>query len=164
MNESHMIFIVVSFVIPILTYWLLPKMLGKFNPSSRKLSKLPLVLAGIAFFISWYLPSPEIQGEQTAAITHFIGGGIFTGLVWLYVWACLGRKTTWLVELMSLLALVSLLGVLNELFELFIVNIGLVDMSLTDTSWDLLMNTLGATTVWVIYTLHKHRTKLHRLV
>jgi hypothetical protein len=118
-----------------------------------------LLLACFLFFISWYLPSPDIQGQQTAATTHFVGGGVFTGLIWIYAKQYLRWTKHWIIELFSLLALVSLLGVMNELFELLVVNLGLANLHLTDTSWDLLMNTLGAITVWVVYRVYMHTFK-----
>jgi hypothetical protein len=145
-----MLFVFVSIIVPILIYvflpWFIWAMSGK-KPVSRAL----LAIAGLVFFVSWYLPSPEIQGQDTSAVTHFVGGGIFTGLTWLYIKRQLRWQAHWLVELTSLLALVSLLGVANELFELAIVQIGLVDITLDDTPWDLLMNTLGALTAWLSY-------------
>src|SRR5688572_29557117 len=105
-----MIFIVVSIIVPILLYLLLPRVLQKFSPEQPP-SKALLLLACLLFFISWYLPSPEIQGQQTAATTHFVGGGIFSGLVWLYIKSYLRWQGSWLAELLSLFALVSTLGV-----------------------------------------------------
>ena len=147
-----MIFLLVSILVPILTYLFLPTLLNQINPQGNP-KQILLVLACTLFFVSWYLPSPEIQGEQTAAVTHFIGGGVFTGLIWLYVKTHLRWKAAWPLELVSLLAMVSLLGVANELFELFAVSVGIANLPLTDTSWDLLMNTLGALLVWVGYSL-----------
>lgn len=57
--------------------------------------------------------------------------------------------------MVSLLALVSMLGVANELFELAAVQLGLIGISLADTPWDLLMNTLGAFTFWSVYWLSR---------
>lgn len=153
-----MIFLLISILVPILTLICLPRLLryvnsrGRFNPPM-------LLLACFLFFISWYLPSPDIQGQQTAATTHFVGGGVFTGLIWIYAKQYLRWTKHWIIELFSLLALVSLLGVMNELFELLVVNLGLANLHLTDTSWDLLMNTLGAITVWVVYRVYMHTFK-----
>lgn len=149
-NSLVMIFIFVSIFVPIATYIYLPIFLKKIAKTKIVDNKKLLIAAGLLFFVSWYLPSPEIQGEQTAAVTHFVGGGLFTGLVWLYIKNALQLKTNWPMELVSLLALVSLLGVANELFELLLVITGIVNMTLADTSWDLLMNTLGALTVWIL--------------
>lgn len=143
-----MIFLIVSIFVPIIVFFGLPQLLEKSKGGGRH-SPAILSLACFLFFISWYLPSPEIQGQQTAAVTHFVGGGIFTGLIWIYIKEYLNWKAHWIVEAVSLLAFVSLLGVANELFELLVVTIGLANLQLTDTSWDLLMNTAGAATVWL---------------
>lgn len=103
-----------------------------------------LAIASGLFFISWYLPSPLINGENTAFTTHFIGGGIFTGFVWLYIKQYLHLPNRPLIDSLSLFALVSTLGVLNELFELLLDTTGIHHMPLGDTSWDLFANTLGA--------------------
>lgn len=150
-----MIFLLISILVPIFIFFCLPRFL-KYAKSDGNHNSYILFVACLLFFISWYLPSPEIQGQQTAATTHFIGGGIFTGLIWIYVKQYYHWKDRWIIELVSLLAFVSLLGVANELFELLVVNLGLADLHLVDTSWDLLMNTLGAVTVWVMYILHKY--------
>lgn len=150
-----MIFLIVSILVPILTFIFLPRVLKCVKNTGRH-NSLTLLVACLLFFSSWYLPSPEIQGQQTAAITHFLGGGLFTGLLWIYVKQYLQWNRHWVIELVSLLALVSLLGVANELFELLVVNLGLANLHLTDTSWDLLMNTLGSITVWVIYQLYQY--------
>ena len=49
----------------------------------------------------------------------------------------------------SLFALVSALGCINELAELFMVKFGLASITLDDTNWDILANTLGASAVWI---------------
>ena len=48
----------------------------------------------------------------------------------------------------SVFALVSALGCINELAELFMVKVGLAHITLDDTNWDILANTLGAAAVW----------------
>jgi hypothetical protein len=150
-----MVFLIVAILVPILTFLCLPRIL-KYVKNSGHHNSLILIAACLLFFMSWYLPSPEIQGQQTAATTHFVGGGVFTGLVWVYIKQYLQWHKHWIIELVSLLALVSLLGVANELFELLVVNLGLANLHLADTSWDLLMNTMGALTVWVLFILYMH--------
>lgn len=154
-----MTFVLISILIPICTYLVLPWVLKKVRPQGALPSRAYLIVAGLLFFIAWYLPSPEIQGQQTSAVTHFIGGGVFTGIVWVYIKRYLDWQAPWMVELFTLLALVSFLGVMNELFELVGVHVGIIDISLDDTSWDLLMNTLGALTVWVMYQTQKLFTR-----
>lgn len=148
-QDLGLIFIFTSLFVPFLTIFVLPKLIDKY--ASHKGRLWLLIAAGLLFFISNYLPSPYIEGRDTSAVTHFIGGGMYSALVWLYLKERLGHPKGWLVEIVSLLALVSLLGTANELFELFIVKANLYDMPLDDTNWDLLMNTLGALAVFIVY-------------
>lgn len=53
-----------------------------------------------------------------------------------------------MVMAFSVFALVSVLGCINELAELFMVKVGLARITLDDTNWDILANTLGAVAVW----------------
>ncbi|HRJ06079.1 MAG TPA: hypothetical protein PK096_00725 [Candidatus Saccharibacteria bacterium] len=156
-QELGFIFVFTSLFVPALTIFVLPKLVNKYT--SRKGNLWLLVAAGALFFISNYLPSPYIEGRDTSAVTHFIGGGIYSALVWLYLKERLGHPKSWFVELASLLALTSLLGTANELFELFIVKANLYDMPLDDTNWDLLMNTLGALLVFGIYKTYDYKRK-----
>lgn len=154
----RLIFVIVSIVVPVIVYMGLPQILARLRSFKKDTSTLPLLIGGILFFISWYLPSPLINGENTAFTTHFIGGGVFSGFVWYYIKNALGwQPKRWraLLELASLYALVSSLGVANELFELVIKMGGLTTIPLTDTSWDLLANTLGAFAFWIAYRLFR---------
>jgi len=54
-----------------------------------------------------------------------------------------------LVMVFSLFTLVSALGCINELAELCMVKFGLARITLDDTNWDILANTLGAAAVWL---------------
>lgn len=109
-----------------------------------------LLLACLVFVISIYIPSPHIKGQQTEFFTHFLGGGVFTGLIWLYFMPKMTSLNLWLKAIV-LLALVSTLGSLNELYELWVFELGLSDKPLDDTSWDILANSVGALTVFIGY-------------
>lgn len=146
-----MIFILVSIAVPILIYTGLPSLLRADPKRIRRYSTL-LAVACFIYFISWYLPSPLIDGRDTAFMTHLIGGGVFAGLLWLYIVRVksLQLSNFW-VESASLFALVSSLGVLNELAELMAVETGIIELSLHDTSWDLAANTIGALLFYTVY-------------
>jgi len=141
--------VLASLVVPLATYLLLPpavtKLTGKPAPH-----RWPLLLAGILFAVAWYLPSPDAQGIPTSNATHFVGGGIFSGLVWLYLKQQIRWRRSIGIDLVVLVAVVSTLGVGNELVELGAVKVGLLDLPLTDTSEDLLANTLGAFAFWLV--------------
>lgn len=145
-----MISVTLSVVVPLLIYFGLPSILKKFGghgPGSRQL----LAAAGLLYFVSIYLPSPLIGGFDTKFVTHFVGGGVFSGLLWLYLKKNLRWKMNPWLELASLYFLVSGLGVANELFEFFLDTTGIVYVPSWDTWWDFLANTLGALTFWLAY-------------
>ncbi len=146
-----MIYLLVPVIVPVAVYILLPWMVGRLFHKHIDRNAL-LVIACLIYFMSWYVPSPLIEGRNTSFTTHVIGGGIFSGLLWLYIKEQINWKGSWGMELVSLFAFVSAFGVLNELFELTILQLHLVKkLNITDTSWDLLANTIGALVFWVIY-------------
>lgn len=143
-----MIFWLVSIAVPVVLYLGLPKVV----PAKHRKTKQLLAFAGLLFLISFWLPSPLINGQETQFMTHFVGGGIFSGLVWLYLVLNLGwNPKSMLVESVSLFAVVSSLGVANEIFEILLYQMGLMPNGITDTSWDLLANTLGAGVFYLMY-------------
>ena len=150
------IFHIVSIVVPIVIAVGLPRLVETKRQPKAEILPLRAILysACILFFISWYLPSPLIYGEDTSFVTHFIGGGVFTGLLWLYLKQVIGWSSSWYLEAFSLFALVSALGAINELFELALVEMNVSSILLTDTSWDILANTLGAVIVYGAYRVY----------
>jgi hypothetical protein len=141
-----MLFTIVSVGVPLLVYIVAPKLLR----AGREWKWL-LFAACVLFFISWYLPSPLIDGKQTQFMTHFIGGGVFTGLLWLYSKLVKKWRAAWWLEAASLFALVSALGVANELFEFVLFKLGHMPLGISDTSYDLVANTLGALSLYLVY-------------
>lgn len=145
-----MIFLLLSVFVPIVTWMFLPLMMHKITTRHFERNEL-LLVSCLCFCMSWYLPSPLIHGMNTQFTTHLVGGGIFSGFLWLYTKKQLHWNASWLFELVTVFSLVSSLGVLNELFELAIVEAHLTRLSGADTWWDLLANTLGALLVWLLY-------------
>ncbi len=153
---------ILSIVVPILVYLVAPWVVTQLGGDARRYRRL-LIVACLVFFVSWYLPSPLIDGEDTSFTTHFVGGGIFTGLFWLYLKWSLHWRGVWWLEAFSLFALVSALGCVNELFELLMVRIGISSIPLDDTNWDILANTLGALMVYLVYLGYAKRTPRPRM-
>ena len=145
-----MIFVIISILVPVLLIALLPRVLLRLGANFVQRDWL-LYVACTLFFVSWYLPSPIIDGQNTQFMTHFVGGGLFSGGIWLFMKRAFQWKRVWWFEAASLYALVSSLGVANELFEWLIVQMGFIRFSLADTSWDLVANTLGALCFWLVY-------------
>jgi len=144
-----MIFYIVSIGVPVAVYLLVPKLIG-----AKKQWKWLLLIAVTVFFVSWYLPSPKIDGQQTQFVTHFVGGGVFTGLLWLYIKLVKKWHAPWWIEAAPLFALVSTLGVTNELFEFVLFKAGHMPNGISDTSYDLVANTLGALSVFLMYLMY----------
>ena len=148
-----MIFTFVSIFVPIVIYFLLPPVLGMFG--GRNVSRTPLFFAAVLFFISWHLPSPLIEGNQTAFVTHFVGGGVFCGVLWLYLRNALNLSQSLFLDLIGMYFLTSGLGVVNELFEFVLTKLHLVRLTSADTWWDLVANTLGVLSFWLVYGVYK---------
>lgn len=147
-----MIFMILPLVVPFVVFIAVPLLVQWLSPEQRRDEhRLVLAVGCACYAISWFLPSPLIEGEDTQFSTHFVGGGFFTGFVWLYIVRQLGWKLSIPLEMLSLYALVSLLGVANELFELLVTQLGLVRLTPCDTWWDLFANTVGALTFWLLY-------------
>jgi len=149
-------FLLISVIVPLLVYAASPRIVSYFG-GNHKRHEWMIIAACTLFFVSWYLPSPLIDGRDTSFMTHLVGGGLFTSMLWLYFKYALGWRAVWWLEGFSLFALVSALGYTNELFELFMVRAGLVSMTLADTNWDILANTAGAVVIYVGYLLYDSR-------
>lgn len=112
-----------------------------------------LAIGCFVYFIAWYLPSPIIDNLNTGFWTHF-AGGVATGCIWLYLTKSQVIKLKGAIwEAVLLFATVSSLGVLNELAEFVLVKLGIFPITLADTHWDLVANTLGALTFYIGYKL-----------
>lgn len=151
------LFHVISILVPLALIVGLPRYLHRHATAYSPKYSWILYVACFLFFISWYLPSPLIHGEDTSFVTHVIGGGVFSGLLWIYLRYSLSWRWHWQVELITALGLVSGLGAMNELFELLLVVAGYASILITDTSWDIFANTLGTLVVCIGYKLYDSR-------
>ncbi len=143
------LFHIISVVVPLAIAFMLPRYIDTVEAKALK-NRAVLYGACLLFFISWYLPSPLIEGKDTSFVTHFIGGGMFCAFLFLYIYRALRLKWSLPVRLAAVFALVSSLGVVNELFEFTLVKLNIANILLTDTSWDLVANTSGALAAWVV--------------
>lgn len=153
------IFHYISFFVPLTLAFAVPYILRRHGFTDEKKYSWLLYFACVLFFISWYLPSPLIEGRDTSFITHFVGGGLFTGLFWAYLVSSMKWRAHWLIMAFSIFALVSALGCINELAELFMVKAGIAKIEIDDTNWDILANTLGVSAVWIGWALVNLATK-----
>jgi len=150
--------IILSLVIPALLLTLTPRIVTYFGGEPKRYMPW-LYAASVLYMISWWLPSPLIEGRDTSFTTHFLGGGVFTGMVWYYLKQSLKWNAHWLLEAFSLFVLVSTLGVANELLEVVLYVFGRMPNGISDTSWDLLANTLGALTFYLVYVVFLPKQK-----
>lgn len=144
--------LVLCVVVPVAVLLLVPRIVAHYGGDVKRY-RWWLYAACTLYIVSWWLPSPLIQGRDTSFTTHFLGGGVFTGMVWYYLKRSLQWRAHWLLEAFSLFALVSVLGVANELLEIVLYLFGRMPNGISDTSWDLLANTLGAFVFYVCYKL-----------
>ncbi len=150
--------IILSVTIPVLILTLVPRVVKHFGGEPKRYMPW-LYAACVLYMISWWLPSPLIEGRDTSFTTHFLGGGVFTGLLWYYLKQSLGWKAHWLLEAFSLFALVSALGVANELLEIVLYVFHDMPNGISDTSWDLLANTFGALAFYLVYVISFRKQK-----
>jgi len=151
--------IILSLVIPALLLTLTPRIVTYFGGEPKRYMPW-LYAASVLYMISWWLPSPLIEGRDTSFTTHFLGGrGVYGhGLVlseaiFEVERALAARKP------FSLFVLVSTLGVANELLEVVLYVFGRMPNGISDTSWDLLANTLGALTFYLVYVVFLPKQK-----
>lgn len=152
-----MIGVALSIIVPVVIYFGLPRMMVKLGYQSGP-SKI-LLVAGLLYFASFYLPSPHVGGYDIKFTTHFVGGGLFSGFLWLYLKRSLKSKMPIWLELASLYFLVSGLGVANELFEFFMDQVGVASIESWDTWWDFLANTSGVLLFWTGYRIYYRRAR-----
>lgn len=107
-------------------------------------------LAACLFVSAFFLPNIHISSETSTFQQHFTGGGIYTACLYLYFKKLLGWRLSVLASLVVLLAWTSTFGVANELLEFTLTKLNLANIGSGDTDWDLLANTLGSLTGYVI--------------
>ena len=150
-------------LLPVLT-----KVLSRYMPSIKfhRASIFLPIIAGTLFFISFFLPDIHISNETSTFQQHFIGGGLYAGLLYYYVRNLLAtHRIKWWHDAALLFMWVSALSVASELLEFFLLKSKLMYIDTTDTQWDLLANTLGAFVVFganqlarqVNHSLHGHK-------
>src|SRR5438067_1066129 len=83
---------------------------------------LPL-LAAVLYFSAGFLPDIHISQETNSFQEHFVGGGLYTTVLFVYFSRLIRWQPRWLVALAALFAWTAALGVLNELVEFALVKL-----------------------------------------
>lgn len=136
--------IFVLFATALLPLWVRPvaKLFGITRFHSAP-SWLP-VAAGLVFFASFFLPDIHISVQTSTFQQHFVGGGFYVALLYVYCKQLFGWRLNALASLAVLFAWASAFGVANELLEFTLNQLNITAIELGDADWDLLANTLGA--------------------
>ncbi len=108
------------------------------------------VLAAVLFVVAFFIPDIHISKETTTFQQHFVGGGIYCALLFVYFQKLLGWSTNWAVSILLLFAWTSAFGVANELLEFTLTKLHLAQIGTGDTDWDLLANTLGSLISYIV--------------
>lgn len=102
------------------------------------------VLAGIVFVFAFFIPEIHVIGDTDTFQQHFVGGGAYAALLYVYCKQTFGWRLTPLASFVLLFAWVSAFGAANELLEIAMNELSMTNIYLGDASWDLLANTVGA--------------------
>lgn len=157
-------FLVLIAFIAILTACLplyVPKLAQKFGLVLHSAPAWLPIIAALVYACAPFLPDIHISRETSSFQEHFVGGGIYTTLLYIYFTRLAGWRPRWWLALLTLFAWTSALGVLNELVEFSLVKLSITQIDIADTSWDLFANTTGMLTGFVIWQLAKLTKKMH---
>jgi hypothetical protein len=130
----------------------LPAILKRTTNLKNTPSLLPPI-AAFLFFIAFFIPDIHISDETTTFQQHFVGGGLYCACLYFYLKQIMSWKVSWIIDLLLLFAFTSAIGVANELLEFTLTKLNLAQIGTGDTDWDLLANTTGAITGFIILKL-----------
>lgn len=133
----------------------IPLVVQALNPQRSAPWLLPVIAAGL-FIISFQLPEIAISNQTDTFTQHAVGGGVYCALLFVYFSRLYNWQLTLPVQALLLFAWVSAFGAANELFELALNQLGLAQINLQDTNWDILANTVGAYVGYAILVLVQH--------
>jgi hypothetical protein len=130
----------------------LPLILRKYTKLKNTSSFLP-PLAAFLFFLAFFIPDIHISKETSTFQQHFVGGGLYCACLYYYLKQVMSWRFSWLLDLVLLFAFTSAFGVANELLEFTLNKLNITHIHTGDTDWDLLANTLGAFTGFILLKL-----------
>jgi len=120
------------------------------------------ILAGFLFCLAWFLPDIHISHATSTFQQHFVGGGMYSALLYIYFKQLFNWHLGIALNLIVLFAWISAFGVANEIFEFALTTMKLAHIATGDTDWDLLANTLGAYFCYFLYFLIRKVAKTDR--
>jgi glycopeptide antibiotics resistance protein len=131
--------------------FVLPVVCGRLGLQVHQTAKWPAFLAAFLSLAAFLIPDVHISSQTTTFQLHFVGGGMYCALLFVYLKRFFGLRINIWVSLLLLFALTSTFGVANELVEFTLNHLGVASVDISDTSWDLLANTSGALFGYVLY-------------
>jgi hypothetical protein len=137
---------------PLLISWIIQRSHGKTYSFSASKVMISL-LCGITYVVARTLPEPRITNESITLAQHFVGGGFVSTLYFVYFIREFQLKLPKVAYFVLLYPFVSMMGVTNELLEFASTKLGIYTVDGTDTWWDLLANTLGAYSLFILILL-----------
>lgn len=148
-----MYFVVITCVtlLTLLLPVLIPRIARRYHLALQPAPLWLPVLAAIVYFSAGFLPDIHISHETNSFQEHFVGGGLYTAILFLYFTKLFSWRKHWLIMLLALFAWTSALGTANELLEFTLVKLNITQIDISDTSWDLVANTAGMLTGFIIW-------------
>lgn len=143
------------FVVP----QLVVKVLNKKPAIDRDI--IYLVFAFCLPLIWIFLPKEILHTRGVNFVQHALGGGVAVGFVSIYLIQSLKENFPLLgkfpVQIIFVYALVCMFGVGNEILEfvLDLFDVGIFSADRYDTWFDLVANTSGAATIFILYKIFK---------
>jgi len=157
---------VIYFFLMSVIFFVVPQLAVKFFTKEVKIDK-SIIYLFFAFCLPliWvFLPKEVVTLREVNFIQHAVGGGVAVSFVAIYLIKNFRQKFEifdyFLFQLVFVFALVSMLGVINELFEFVLdtYKIGVFSSDRYDTWYDLVANTSGAMSLFLIYSLFRKLT------
>ncbi len=150
---------VIYFFLMALAFFIVPQLVVRvFNNEPKIDSSIIYLIFAFCLPLIWiFLPRELLHTREINFLQHAVGGGVAAGFVSIYLIKSLKDKYPLLrkfpFQVTFLFAIVSMLGVTNELLEflLDLFEIGIFSSDRYDTWFDLVANTSGAITIFLIY-------------
>lgn len=154
---------VIYFFLMSVFFFVVPQLVVKFFSKEAKIDK-SIIYLFFAFCLPlvWvFLPKEVVTLREVNFIQHAVGGGVAVAFVAIYLIKNFRERfeifNYFLFQLIFVFALVSMLGVVNELLEFLLdtLKIGIFSSDRYDTWYDLVANTSGAMSLFLIYAIIK---------
>jgi hypothetical protein len=147
----YFVLILIVATLTALLPWLAPRVAKKYGYPARSAPTWLPIVAAVVYMTALYLPDVHISPDTNTFQQHFLGGGVFTAMLYIYFLKLFDVRLRWPIALFGLFAWASALGVLNELLEFVLNELELTRINTADTDWDLFANTMGAMIAFIVW-------------